>query len=121
MINVELQLLLTDTEILDRNETCAPDYCLTGAGDCTKVYLCFRLDGREFADPFLAGVENYVSSTTSKVALVSMSLSIQAWPLNPRVKLPGGENDYCPQSRTEIENVCSSASTSSYISLREGI
>ena len=52
------------------------------------VYLCFRLDGREFGDTFLAGVENYFS-TPSTVALVSMRLSIQAWPLNPRVNCQG--------------------------------
>jgi hypothetical protein len=32
LINVDLQLLLTDTEILDRNEICATDCYLTGAG-----------------------------------------------------------------------------------------
>ena len=55
--------------------------------------------------------------TPSKVALVPILLSIQSWPLNPRVKLPAGESDYCSQSRAKVQN----ASTSSYVSLTEGI
>ena len=61
----------------------------------------------------LAGVENYFSPTPSKAAPVLMRLSIQSWPFNPQAKLPGGKSDYCPQSTAKVENVCSSASTSS--------